>query len=151
MPENRAALVTLLQEFALETERFIAAASAHEGLHRTDLGALGVMAAAATAGRTVTPGALRQKLSLSSPATTALIDRLSAAGHLTRARSNSDRRQVHLELTEKSRRTGSKLFAPLAGNITTALESFSEDEAAMLCRMLEKVIEATATARTSVA
>ncbi|AUZ89485.1 MarR family transcriptional regulator, partial [Arthrobacter agilis] len=105
-------LMALMQQFTVETDRYVDVASERDSLYRTDLHALGIMMGAARAGLTVTPGLLREELNLSSPATTALVDRLDSAGHVTRRRSEVDRRQVHLEMTEKARITGAMLFAP---------------------------------------
>ena len=146
-PQARPQLMALLQQFTVETDRYVDAVSARDALYRTDLNALGVMMGAARSGSTVTPGMLREALNLSSPATTALIDRLDHAGHVTRARSNVDRRQVHLEMTDKAVTTGRKLFAPLAEHINSALDGFSEEELALLAAMMGKVTEATIQAR----
>ncbi|MBG6184764.1 DNA-binding MarR family transcriptional regulator [Arthrobacter sp. CAN_A214] len=144
---NRARLIDLMRQFTTETERYIEAASAKDALYRTDLNALGIMMGAARAGATVTPGMLREELNLSSPATTALVDRLDTAGHVTRTRSAVDRRQVHLELTEKARMTGGKLFAPLAQHINTALDEFDDAELALLERMMQRITDATIAAK----
>lgn len=144
---TRTEILALLRQFTMETDRYVDAVSARDSLHRTDLNALGVMMGAAHAGATVTPGMLRAELQLSSPATTALIDRLDHAGHVRRTRSNVDRRQVHLEMTDKAVTTGSRLFAPLAEHIDAALDGFSEKERELLAGMMVKITEATVQAR----
>lgn len=140
-------LLALLQQFTVETDRYVDTVSVRDALHRTDLNALGIMMGAARSGATVTPGMLRQALNLSSPATTALIDRLDSAGHVRRSRSSVDRRQVHLEMTEKALDTGSRLFGPLARQVEQSLSEFSPDELELLARMMHKVTEATVQAR----
>jgi DNA-binding MarR family transcriptional regulator len=140
-------LVELLQQFTVETDRYVDTVSVRDALHRTDLNALGIMLGAARAGVTVTPGMLRQALNLSSPATTALIDRLDEAGHVRRSRSSVDRRQVHLEMTEKALATGSRLFAPLAREVEQALSGFSSEELQLLTTMMRRVTDATVHAR----
>ena len=62
----------------------------------------------------VTPGVLRKELHLSSPATTALIDRLDNSGHVVRERQGPDRRQVQLRMTPKAYRDGGAMFMPLS-------------------------------------
>ncbi|WP_309071770.1 MarR family transcriptional regulator [Arthrobacter sp.] len=140
-------LMALLQQFTVETDRYVDTISVRDALHRTDLNALGIMMGAARAGATVTPGMLRQALNLSSPATTALIDRLDEAGHVRRSRSSVDRRQVHLEMTEKALATGSRLFTPLAREVEQSLAEFTPEELALLSRMIRKVTDATVHAR----
>lgn len=140
-------LMALLRQFTVETDRYVDTVSVRDALHRTDLNALGIMMGAARAGSTVTPGMLRQALNLSSPATTALIDRLDEAGHVRRSRSSVDRRQVHLEMTEKALETGSRLFTPLAREVEQALSEFSAEELELFTTMMRRVTEATAHAR----
>ncbi|BBE24016.1 transcriptional regulator [Arthrobacter sp. MN05-02] len=140
-------LMALMQQFTVETDRYVDVASERDSLYRTDLHALSIMMGAARAGRTVTPGLLREELNLSSPATTALVDRLDSAGHVTRRRSEVDRRQVHLEMTEKARSTGAMLFAPLARHISAVLDQYSDEDLALLRDMMRKVTEATVAAK----
>ena len=140
-------LLALLRQFTIETDRYVEAASERDSLYRTDLQALGIMMGAASAGLTVTPGLLREELNLSSPATTALVDRLDSAGHVTRRRSDVDRRQVHLEMTEKARATGAMLFAPLARHISGVFDQYSDEQLALLLDMMRKVTDATVAAK----
>lgn len=140
-------LLALLQQFTVETDRYVDTVSVRDALHRTDLNALGIMMGAARAGTTVTPGMLRRALNLSSPATTALIDRLDQAGHVRRSRSSVDRRQVNLEMTDKALATGSRLFMPLAREVEQALSEFSPEELELLSTMMRKVTDATVHAR----
>lgn len=144
---TREELLVLLQRFTIETDRYVEAVGERNGLYRTDLAALNIMIGAARAGVVVTPGLLREELNLSSPATTALVDRLGSAGHVTRRRSEVDRRQVHLEMTEKARTTGALLFAPLARHISGVFDQYSEEQLALLQDMMRKVADATAAAK----
>ncbi|MHA7189163.1 MarR family winged helix-turn-helix transcriptional regulator [Arthrobacter sp. MDT2-16] len=143
----REELMALLRQFTVETDRYVDTVSERDSLYRTDLHALSIMMGAARAGLTVTPGLLREELNLSSPATTALVDRLGSAGHVTRRRSDVDRRQVHLEMTEKARSTGAMLFAPLARHIDAVFDRYSEEQLALLRDMLQDVTDATVAAR----
>jgi DNA-binding MarR family transcriptional regulator len=146
MMAAREDLMALMRQFTVETDRYVDVASNRDSLYRTDLHALSIMMGAARAGLTVTPGLLREELNLSSPATTALVDRLDSAGHVTRRRSDVDRRQVHLEMTEKARATGAMLFAPLGRHITGVLDQYSGEELALLRDMMQKVTDATVAA-----
>ena len=51
-------LLALLQQFTVETDRYVDTVSVRDDLHRTDLNALGIMMGAARAGVTVTPAAI---------------------------------------------------------------------------------------------
>ncbi|PPB49207.1 MarR family transcriptional regulator [Arthrobacter pityocampae] len=144
---TRDELMALMRQFTVETERYVEVASERDSLYRTDLHALSIMMGAARAGLTVTPGMLREELNLSSPATTALVDRLDSAGHVTRRRSEVDRRQVHLQLTEKARSTGAMLFAPLARHINGVFDQYTEEQLMLLRDMMQRITDATVAAK----
>ena len=103
-------LVRLLQEFSLEANRYVDSAGGRNDMHRTDLNALAVIMRHTARDQIVTPGVLRKELHLSSPATTALIDRLHRSGHVVRERQGTDRRQVQLRMTPKAYRDGGAMF-----------------------------------------
>ncbi|MET3812083.1 MarR family transcriptional regulator [Arthrobacter sp. UYEF3] len=136
-------LVHLLQEFSLESNRYVDAAGGSNDMHRTDLNALAVIMQYTAKNRVVTPGVLRKELHLSSPATTALIDRLNKSGHVVRERQGTDRRQVQLRMTPKAYRDGGAMFRPLARHIGAAMQDFSPEELAVATRFMSAMIEAT--------
>jgi DNA-binding MarR family transcriptional regulator len=136
-------LVRLLQEFTLEANRYVDAAGGRNDMHRTDLNALAVIMRHAAKDQVVTPGVLRKELNLSSPATTALIDRLHTSGHVVRERQGSDRRQVQLRMTEKAYRDGGAMFLPLARHMGAAMAEFTPEELEVAARFMESMTEAT--------
>ena len=136
-------LVRLLQEFSLEANRYVDAAGGRNDMHRTDLNALSVIMQHTARNQVVTPGVLRKELHLSSPATTALIDRLDKSGHVVREREGTDRRQVQLRLTPKAYRDGGAMFLPLARHMGAALEAFTPEEQELATRFLNAMIDAT--------
>ena len=136
-------LVRLLQEFTLEANRYVDSAGGRNDMHRTDLNALAVIMRHAARDQVVTPGVLRKELNLSSPATTALIDRLHTSGHVVRERQGADRRQVQLRMTPKAYREGSAMFLPLARHMGAAMESFTPEELGVVTRFMNSMIDAT--------
>ncbi|KRE79247.1 MarR family transcriptional regulator [Arthrobacter sp. Soil763] len=136
-------LVHLLQEFSLEANRYVDAAGGRNDMHRTDLNALSVIMHHTARNQVVTPGVLRRELHLSSPATTALIDRLDKSGHVVRERQGADRRQVQLRMTPKAYRDGGAMFLPLARHMAAALESFTPEELEVATRFMTAMIDAT--------
>lgn len=136
-------LVRLLQEFTLEANRYVDSAGARNDMHRTDLNALAVIMRHAAKDQVVTPGVLRKELNLSSPATTALIDRLHDSGHVVRERQGSDRRQVQLRMTPKAYRDGGAMFLPLARQMGAAMAEFTPAELDVAARFMGSMIEAT--------
>ena len=148
-PENAAPqeLVRLLQDFTLEANHYVDAAGGRNDMHRTDLNALAVIMRHTAAGKVVTPGVLRSELRLSSPATTALVDRLHASGHVVRERLGTDRRQVQLQMTPKAYRDGSAMFMPLAIRMGKAMAAYSPAELELVTRFMTDMVEATLAAR----
>jgi DNA-binding MarR family transcriptional regulator len=140
-------LVRLLQDFTLEANRYVDAAGGRKDMHRTDLNALAVIMRHTAKGNIVTPGLLRKELNLSSPATTALIDRLDSSGHVVRERAGSDRRQVQLKMTPKAFQEGGAIFGPLSRRMGTAMAGFSEAELETVSRFMTAMVEATVAAR----
>ncbi|GAA1780504.1 MarR family transcriptional regulator [Pseudarthrobacter sulfonivorans] len=140
-------LIRLLQDFTLEANRYVDSAGARNDMHRTDLNALAVIMRHTAKGLVVTPGVLRKELHLSSPATTALIDRLDNSGHVVRERHASDRRQVQLRMTPKAFRDGGAMFMPLSRHMGTAMAAFSAEELELVTRFMTAMVEATVAAR----
>ena len=137
----------LLRRFNLETDRFVSGFAVSHGLHRTQLNALAVMMEANRSGHALTPGELGAALSLSSPATTAMLDRLAAAGHVDRTRSSVDRRKVELAISDQAQQVGRELFLPLSRHLTAALADYSDAELEIIIRFLTDMIEGTAEVR----
>lgn len=142
-PAEPPALVRLLQEFTLQANRYVDAAGGRNDMHRTDLNALAVIMRHSAKGTIVTPGVLRKELNLSSPATTALIDRLDRSGHVVREREGTDRRQVQLRPTAKAFRDGGAMFLPLARQMGAAMAAFTPAELDTATRFLDAMIAAT--------
>ncbi|WSV46962.1 MarR family transcriptional regulator [Streptomyces decoyicus] len=70
--------------------------AAHLGVHSTDAFALLEIASAEERGAPLSPALLSRRISLSSGAMTALLNRLERAGYVTRTREHADRRIVTL-------------------------------------------------------
>jgi len=136
-------LVRLLQEFTLEANRYVDSAGGRNDMHRTDLNALAVIMRHTARDQIVTPGVLRKELNLSSPATTALIDRLHSSGHVVREREGADRRQVQLRMTPKAYRDGGAMFLPLARHMGAAMANFTPEELEIVTRFMNSMIDAT--------
>ncbi|MFY0409728.1 MarR family winged helix-turn-helix transcriptional regulator [Solicola sp. PLA-1-18] len=141
-PDPRYAVMILLREVTTSTDRFVERRGTARGLHRTHLHALAHVIDASRAGTTMTPGRLASALNLSAPATTALVDRLEAAGHVTRAPSADDRRRVHVAATPTALAMGQELFAPLGQTMMQVVEQFSDDEIDVVARFLRASVEA---------
>ncbi|MEV3937902.1 MarR family transcriptional regulator [Glycomyces sp. NPDC049804] len=130
-------LSRLLQTLTVESDRYAERFGARHGLHRTDVNALALILAAARRGDPMSPTSLARELGLSPSATTALIDRLEAGGHVERTRPAGDRRRVALEVPESSLEEGRRMFAPLAAAFSAAWTGFDAAEREVVARFLE--------------
>lgn len=137
-------LIRALRRLTVESDRFVEELGQAYGLHRTDLSALALVI---DAGRSLSPGELAEQLHLSASATTALLDRLEAAGHIRRARSTTDRRRVELRPGPEVPEFGRRVFAPLRGELAEAWAGFTAEQREVIERFLTASIEATVRAK----
>jgi DNA-binding MarR family transcriptional regulator len=94
----------------------------------------------ALAGEVLTSGRLAEELGLSPAATTALVDRLEAAGFVERVRDLPDRRQVRIRLTGSAQELGAQLLAPWARRIEEASARLTPEQARVVSRFLGEVL-----------
>lgn len=116
--------------------------AAREDLHATDVQALSHLA---MAGGSLTAGDLARSLELSTGATTRLVDRLEAVGHVARHTDPEDRRRRTIAVTPQALETAASFFGAIADTMRTALQDYSDDDLTIIERFLADVIAATAT------
>lgn len=97
-------LLGALREFRAADERMRRRMSAHLGVNPLDMRALQLVIAAERADRPLSPGDLSSALQVTSAATTKLVDRLIASGHVERSPHPHDRRSVLLAPTPHAHR-----------------------------------------------
>jgi DNA-binding MarR family transcriptional regulator len=107
------------------------------GIHPTDVDALHLLDAAA--GRP-TMSELGQMLGLSSAAATALVDRLEESGLARRERDTTDRRRVHVELTDTAMRFAADELEPVGRAIERAIASTPPTDLAAVRRFLARLL-----------
>lgn len=135
-------LVHRLRAISVELELSRAAFARVHGLHDTDVRALIHLLDADRAGVPATPGWLGARLGLTSPSTTALIDRLESAGHVVRQRSSADRRKVEIHVSDQAVALGWEFFGPLLSGMVAAMRSFDAAELDTVDRFLRAVAAA---------
>lgn len=135
-------LVHRLRAISVELELSRAAFARVHGLHDTDVRALIHLLDADRAGVPATPGWLGAQLGLTSPSTTALIDRLESAGHVVRQRSAADRRKVEIHVSDQAVALGWEFFGPLLSGMVAAMRSFDAAELDTVDRFLRAVAAA---------
>lgn len=133
----------LVQRFSYELNRFTHLFARRHGLHPTDVDALAHLHQASLRGAAMTPTLLASAIGLSAPATSALLRRLEASGHVERGPDPADGRRQLLALTGSARRVAGSFFGPLADALRTSLADLDATEVAVVERWLASVAEAT--------
>ena len=146
---DREALIDVLRRFNIASDRFVEIFSAAHGLHRTDMNALAYISAAERTDppAPLSPGQLGAELNLSSPATSALLDRLERVGHVRRERDTADRRRVVLHTEAQGMQVAVDFFVPLGRALRAVMDDFGPDELATVQRFLEAAVAAVEDAR----
>ncbi|WP_430296693.1 MarR family winged helix-turn-helix transcriptional regulator [Sinomonas sp. B1-1] len=140
-------LLFLLQKFTTEADRYAETVRRKHGLARNDVHALNAVMEAERQGETTTPGALRERLVLSSAAMTTVIDRLEASGHLERRHSREDRRQIEVTPTPSARETGREMFDPMVRHMLPVLADYTPQQLEFLAGIMNRLTQAIAEAR----
>ncbi len=133
-------LVVLLQHFTQASDRYVETTGSRHRTHRTDMNALAIIMRLERAGNPPTPGELSRSLKLSSPATSALLDRLERAGHIERVRVDTDRRVVRVHLTEKAYSDGRAMFGPLAASMMEVASGYKDEDLKLISRFMASAI-----------
>ncbi|MGG7510678.1 MarR family winged helix-turn-helix transcriptional regulator [Plantibacter sp. YIM 135249] len=119
--------------------------AAREGLHSTDATAMIEILAAEERGTPLSPAKLSDLIGLTFGATSTLLNRLEAAGHVTRSRVHTDRRIVTLHSTAGIQTTADGFFDPLGEKIGRVMAAYPPeflDDFAELLDTLRDTMEA---------
>lgn len=116
--------------------------SAVHAVRPNDFRALLHVMVAETAGTPITSGELRQRMGLSGAAITYLVDRMMAAGHITRESDPRDRRKVVLRYSECGQATARAFFAPLGAHTHDAMADLSDADLSAGIRVFSALIAA---------
>ena len=146
---NHEAVASLLRRFAEESARLTVIFGDAHGLYRRDLAALAAIAEASQTGRPIGPARLAEALHLSPSATTTLIDRLEAVGHLVRRPDPHDRRRIVLDMQPQALAVASAFFEPLSAALDEVMDRYTAEQLTVIAGFLEQAVSATT--RTSLA
>lgn len=140
-------LVQLLQQFGQASDRYVESTGALHRTHRTDMNALAIIMRYQAAGRLASPRDLSRELQLSSPATTAMLDRMERLGYIERQRTDKDRRVVRIAPTDLARSNGRAMFQPLGTKMLEVISRYSEQERELLGDFMRRAIAGVDAAR----
>lgn len=136
-------MLGLLRRQSEEAVRFSAVFGTTHNLHQTDVSALAAIAQASADGAPIGPAKLAETLHLSRPATTALVDRLEAVGHVVRHPDPGDRRRTTLEMQPAALELAGAFFGRLGMAYAEVMDRFSPEDLEVVASFMEAIVEAT--------
>ncbi|WP_170219405.1 MarR family winged helix-turn-helix transcriptional regulator [Nocardioides litoris] len=116
------------------------------GLPSSDASALSHVAWEAEAGRPLAPVELAHRMGMTSGATSLLLDRLEAAGHVTRTRESADRRRVTLRPTPAARDAVRAFLREAGQEVAATLQAAEPRDLEAVARFLEALDRANRSA-----
>lgn len=126
--EHREQIVNELRQFGANYAELSRRFATWLDLHSTDAIALVEIFYAEDIGSPLSPARLSERISLSSGATSALLNRLERAGHIFRTREAADRRIVTLHSGPKVHEYTAEFFGPLADHVDSMLRNYSTNQ-----------------------
>lgn len=132
-----ARIVESLRQYSETSERVVEGHGTRRGVHKTAVRALSFLIQRQSQGLETTPSDLTRHLRISSPSATALLDRMTAQGHVVRERSERDRRSVRIIATESAIAEGRQLFSPIVAETSRALARFTPEQLAAASEVLD--------------
>jgi DNA-binding MarR family transcriptional regulator len=129
-----------LRRYGLENDRFdLAVARAHD-VSMAEMKAIDHIQAEGE----LTPRELGERLSLTSGAVTAVIDRLERSGWVARSPHPSDRRSVVVRMTEQSIEAGERIYVPYSNALAEIAAALPAASRKAVADYLEKAAEIAA-------
>lgn len=125
---QRARLMEELRGYGATFTEFSRRFAAWSDLHYTDATALLEIVEAEQRGDPLSPARLGERVSLTSGATTALINRLERAQHVVRTREHTDRRVVTLHTTEHVGALAGQFFGPLGDRLDAMMAKYPPEQ-----------------------
>jgi len=139
MHDDNLRIMELLRAFAADYTYLIRHLSTWLGVHTADAAAYAEILYAQDKGAPLTPAQLARRISLSSGATTTLLNRLEAANLVVRSREQRDRRVVTLRSAPAVHREAPLFFGPLAARMDAAMSQQDSDFRARVVHFLGDV------------
>ncbi|MGW6983377.1 MarR family winged helix-turn-helix transcriptional regulator [Streptomyces sp. NPDC054932] len=116
-----------LRAFGANYTEFTQRFAAWLGLHSTDAAALAEILYAEDKGAPLSPARLSERISLSSGATAALLNRLEEAGHIARTREHADRRIVTVRSSAHVRPRAEEFFGAYAVRMAAEMSTYAPE------------------------
>jgi DNA-binding MarR family transcriptional regulator len=123
-----ARLLEGLRAFGANYTEFTGRFAAWLGLHSTDATALVEILYAEDQGTPLSPTRLSERLSLTTGATTNLLNRLERLGHVTRSREHADRRVVTLRSGPSIDGRAREFFGPFSAHVEALVAEYPPEQ-----------------------
>jgi DNA-binding MarR family transcriptional regulator len=123
-----ASLLDDLRNFGANYTEFTRRFADWLGLHATDAAALVEILYAEDTGSPLSPARLGQRISLTSGATTNLVNRLEGLGYVVRTRESADRRMVTLRSGPDIQGPARQFFGPFSAGLAALVAEYPAEE-----------------------
>jgi DNA-binding MarR family transcriptional regulator len=143
---EQTAVMRRLGDWAVSFAELSRHLAAWTGLPGSDADALGHIVRAAEEDRPLSPAELSRRIGMTSGATTALLNRLEAAGHIRRSREHDDRRRVTLRPEPDAREQVRGFLAVAGTEIAAVLQDTSAEDLRRVAAFIARITEAGAAA-----
>src|SRR5689334_13482115 len=145
LPEQTAAMQRL-RDWAVGFAELNQHLATWMSLPTSDANALGHIIWAAEDGKPLTPADLSRQIGMTSGATTVLLNRLEAAGHIRRTREHADRRRVSLHPEPAARERARQFIAAAGAEIAEVMHTSSAEELRHVIAFVSRLTAASAAA-----
>lgn len=135
-------LLLACRRVARAMDLFDEAACRALGVGRSDLRALNLLEHGP-----LTPATIADELGLSRASITALLDRLEAAGYLTRQQDPDNRRSIHVGLEPKTYQAFAKVYRPLGITVHSSTRGLAGQQRQLVVDSIQSMAGAFDTAR----
>lgn len=133
---DSAPVLSALREFLRADERMRKRIQREMDMNETDLRAVRMLAAAELSGTSVSPRDLSRGLDISTASTTKLLDRLEADGRLRREPHPTDRRGLHVVLTDHVHHEVRDTLGQMHARMREVADEMTPEESATVSRFL---------------
>jgi DNA-binding MarR family transcriptional regulator len=137
MSTTHTSIKNYLQDFAVNAYLFQQQNADRLGLHPTDLQCIHLVDRHGS----LSAGQIGREIGLTSGATTALIDRVCKAGYIVRTVSQTDRRQVILEIDHDKVKDLQQTYEQIDQHISEILKQFSDQNLVAIERFLAEITQ----------
>lgn len=149
--DDEVAVMHRLRDWAATFDELNRGLSSWMRLPVSDANALGEIVWAEQSGTPISPAGLARRIGMTTGATSVLLDRLEAAGHVARHRESTDRRRVTLRPTDSARAESGRFLAFAGTEIATAVRSADPDELRAASTFVARMTTAAASANARLA